>query len=330
MMRVLKSLFVLLAVLAATFVGGPSAQAQSEADKTTARQLAIEAQQALEKKDYATAADRFGRAEALYHAPTLLVGLGRAYVGLGKYVEAMESYNKVIREKLPENATDAFLQAKADAKAEIEGLDKKIAWVTLRVEGADAPNATLDETAIPTASLDVKRAVNPGDHVFRASAEGFATAEQPFSIASGESQTVTLTLVPGEPGPGDNPLPKPIGGGDDGPDQIDEGTGGTSTLAIVGWTAIGVGGAGLILGAITGGLAVSKHGTLTDACDDNRCAPEQQSTLDSFHALATVSTIGFIAGGVLAAAGTVLVIVAPSDDVSAEVGLGSVRATVRF
>src|SRR5258706_3157916 len=68
------------------------------ADRATARTLAQEGQQALEAKNYAIAIDRFGRADSLVHAPTLLLGLARSQVGLGKLVEAQESYNRIIRE----------------------------------------------------------------------------------------------------------------------------------------------------------------------------------------------------------------------------------------
>jgi hypothetical protein len=55
----------------------------SDADRVTARGFAQEGQDALDRKDFTTAADRFGRAGELLHAPTLTLGLARAQVGLG-------------------------------------------------------------------------------------------------------------------------------------------------------------------------------------------------------------------------------------------------------
>ena len=54
----------------------------SEADRATARALALEGHNALKNKDFASAADRFGRADALVHAPTLVVDWARALQGL--------------------------------------------------------------------------------------------------------------------------------------------------------------------------------------------------------------------------------------------------------
>ena len=59
-------------------------------DRATARALAREGYEAQQRRQYALAADRFERAEALVHAPTLLLGLARAQQGLGELVEAQE------------------------------------------------------------------------------------------------------------------------------------------------------------------------------------------------------------------------------------------------
>jgi len=326
--HLLLSLMFLLA-LASTASAQPS-----DADRATARKLAIEAQEALKNKDYQSAADKFLRAEKLFHAPTLLVGLGRAYVELGKYVQAMESYNKVIREKQPPNATDAFKRAVEDAKNEVVGLDKKIAWVTITVEGPEVPTVELDGVDIPVASLGVERAVDPGNHLVTASAEGFLPGEQTFSIDSAGSQAIALTLEPAPPGAdGEGSGAAGGTGGDSGGDAD---AGGTQRL--LGWVAIGVGGAGLIVGAITGGLAMGKHGELSDNCTDGKCPATEQDNLDSFNTFGTVSTVGFIAGGVLAATGVVLLLTAPSGDseqaatpaFKAELGLTQIRATFSF
>jgi hypothetical protein len=304
-----------------------SQAAGTEEDVATARRLAQEAQAALDAKDYLTAVDKFRRAEALYHAPSILVGLGRAYVGLGKFVRARESYNKVLREQLPKDAPEAFVQAVKAAKTEIAPLEDKIAWVTIAVTGTAEPVVKLDGDEVPVAALGVKRAVDPGDHLVTAGAEGFTSDEQRFSVQSGASADVALTLT-AQPGAGTAPAPGPAAGAD----SADTG----DTQRLVGFVGIGVGAAGLVVGAITGGLAMGKHSALVDACPNAACPPAEQDNLDSYRTLGLVSTIGFIAGGVLAAAGVVVVLTAPSSSeepaptVSASLGLGQLRTTVRF
>ncbi|MBI4705825.1 MAG: tetratricopeptide repeat protein [Deltaproteobacteria bacterium] len=304
---------------------GPAWAQPSESDVATARQLAQEAQQALDAKDYAAAADRFKRAESLYHAPTLLLGLARAYVGLGKYVAAREAYNKVVREKLGPDASKPFREAVEAARTEVVGLDAKIAWVTIEVEGPTDPAVTLDAEAIPTASLGVRRAIDPGEHVVRASAPGYVAREQKLAVDAGGSQQVKLTL---QPDPNANrPAAAPVA--TPGPDT----GGGGGTLRLLGFVSLGVGGAGLIAGAVTGALAMDKHSELESACSNGICSPDEEATLDGYHTLGTISTVGFVAGGVLAAGGLALVLFAPSGaapSASAELGPGRVQATVRF
>lgn len=97
---------------------------------------------------------------------------------------------------------------------------------------------------------------------------------------------------------------------------------------------MGVGAAGLILGGVMGGLAIGKHDDLDTACPAGQCPADQQDNLDSYRTLGTVSTIGFIAGGVLAATGLVLVLVAPSggsqEQATLKIGPTGVSAAFTF
>jgi hypothetical protein len=99
---------------------------------------------------------------------------------------------------------------------------------------------------------------------------------------------------------------------------------------------IGVGAAGLVMGAVTGGMAISKHNALGKACQGGHCPPDQFSSLDSYHLLANLADAGLIAGGVLAATGVVLVVAAPKPRPGREawvapvIGPGYVGAQGRF
>ena len=97
---------VLRAVVIALFLTSISgaALAQSEADRATARELAREGQAAFDRGDFETAADRFARADALVHAPTLLLALARAQNKLNRLVQSYESYSRILREGVPEGS----------------------------------------------------------------------------------------------------------------------------------------------------------------------------------------------------------------------------------
>ena len=82
---------------------------------------------------------------------------------------------------------------------------------------------------------------------------------------------------------------------------------GSRTLAFV---ALGVGGAGLALGGVTGVLALSKKSSLDDNqnCLNGECTYAVEDDVNALRTFRTISTIGFIAGGALAATGVVLLL----------------------
>jgi hypothetical protein len=82
----------------------------------------------------------------------------------------------------------------------------------------------------------------------------------------------------------------------------------------VAWPGFAVGGAGFLIGGITGGVAASKASALRAACPDKVCDPGKQSDLDSAKRLADVSTAMFVVGGIGAGVGLVALIVSLSGD----------------
>jgi hypothetical protein len=320
-------------------VGAPRvALAQSEDDKSTARALANEGADAFEKGDFKTAADRFHRAVAIFDEakaasvpPTLLLGLARSDGKLGRYVAATETYNRIIRQGTVAGAAQVFVDAVADARHEIEPLLPKIASVTITVTGCDNPRVLVDDIAISAAAIGVKKPVDPGTHVVKASADGCEPGQTSFSVEEAKGAEASIALVksptPATPPSSDAPAAQAGVGG--------EASG--APLRTYAYVAFGVGAVGLLVGGITGGLALGKHGTLNDECKDGVCrSSSAKSDLDSFHTMTSVSTVGFILGGVGVAAGAVLFFVSPSTSstksawITPTIGPGSIGAVGRF
>lgn len=322
----------------------PSAAAgPSAADRNTARRLAVEGQKALKAGDFDKAADHFQRANELVNAPTLLLGLARARVGQGRLLEAYELYDKIVRSSVDTDASKAFKKAVTDAKAESALLESRLAWVTVSVRGAEPSQATvtLNGQPLPTAALGVERPVNPGAIHARAEAEGYRPAEAEVQLKEGErGPTVELMLVElpkteAAPALAQAPVMSSDGGGSSESNQ---------TLQTLGYVGIGVGGAGIAIGAVAGIIAYNRHAELQQICgNSNSCAappgtdPARTAKLQNdYHKFATVANIGIIAGGVLAASGLVLVLTAPEErsptqaSITPYVGPGSIGAVGRF
>jgi hypothetical protein len=311
-----------LAALGAALSLSPSAIAQSDADRATARELGLQGFAALDAKDYATAEDRLRRADKLVHAPTLMLGLARALGGQHKFVEAQEMYQRILREGVPPGAPEAFRTALDDARKEVGAVSPLIGGVTIVVQaqgGGEVPNekVAIDGNPVNVASLGVRRAIDPGPHVLTITGDGFKPAEVRFTVPEGGAVDAPVTLekdpnavvappppptVPTAPTALPPPLPPP------GADRLE------STESFPGWlpfVGFGVGAAGLILGGVTGALALSDHSKLAGECSAGSCDQSHKSDVDSYHTVATLSTVGFIAGGVGAAAGAILLILQP-------------------
>jgi hypothetical protein len=295
--------WVLSAVLLA---GAAHAADPSEADRATARNLAREGYDALQKKDYERAEDRFRRADALVHAPTIVVDHARALTGLGRFVEACERYNLVIREGVPANAPWPWKQAVADATKELAAVEPRRAWLKVTVKGASRPQVLIDTDEVPGASLGVPRATDPGQRRVRVSANGYRPSEQLVELSEGEKREIVVELeaLPIEDVTLEEDAPEPP------PTQTIVVTRRDDTLMYV---AFGVGGAGIIAGSVTGVLALSARADLLKRCPELKCSPttdseQQRDTSDrsNYRQLGMISGLSYGVGLAAAAAGTVL------------------------
>ena len=285
----------------------------SPQDIAQARDLGQQAQAAFDAGNFAESEKLWTGASNLYPAaPTLTLGLARTQAKLGKLVLAQESYNKIIREQSQNpNAPPAFKDALEAAKAEVGPVSARIASVVIHVDGAANPVVTIDGQPVSSAGLGLKRPVDPGSHVVRAEAPGYKPAETSFQVAESGSAEAKLKLEKAAEVAGPvEPAPAPQDGGGSKPVEVGPGKSGNKTLAIA---ALGVGGAGLIFGSITGVLAIGQHGDLSDKCPDGRCPNNVSGDVDSYKTMGMLSTIGFIVGGVGLAAGAVLWFTAPKQ-----------------
>jgi hypothetical protein len=304
------------------------AHAQSNEDRATARTLGQDGQKALDAKDYKTAEDDFRRADSLVHAPTLSLGLARALAAEGKYVDAQETYKRIIREGVAPGAPAVFQKAYEAAQAEVGSVSPHVGGVTITVKatgGGPVPGlqVTVDGAAVNAAALGVKRPADPGSHTVHASAQGYKPVDLTVTVPDGGSVDAPLTLDvdPNAAAAGATPAATPAAGASPAPASPDQpASASNSGPGPWPWVAFGVGGAGLIVGAITGGIALGDHSSLATACGGGNCPSSQSSNLSSYHTMGLVSTIGFVVAGVGAATGVVLLLVSPKSSAAPATG----------
>jgi hypothetical protein len=307
----MKLVALWLGLLCALLLSAPARAEPNEADRATARALALDGHTALSRKDYATAADRFGRADALVHAPTLVVDWARALQGLGRFVEAHEKYELVLREGVDSSAPKSWLHALEDAKKELDALKPRLAWVTVILK--EPPDATvkIDGVLVPPAAVGVKRAADPGFPKVVVSAMGYEDFEQTVTVGPGEEKSIEVTL---------KKLPEmktPVVTSDAAyrPRQK------SVARRTASYVLLAVGGAGVVGGGVMGGLALRKHSQLASECRGDACRSSSQAKISTYHTYGTVSAVALAVGVASAGTGLVLLLTEPKAEDTASAGL---------
>jgi tetratricopeptide (TPR) repeat protein len=313
--------------------------------KDAARGLAEKGYELFEQGKYAEAITHFQQAEQRFHASPHLLFIARSRVKMGQLVEARDVYDKVVAEQLANYAPDAFRQAQAEARGELDGLRKRIPTIQLVVIGAEPESVrvTLDGVEVPSWKIQERLPANPGAHTVTATRPGSEPITRSVTLTEGAAESVDLSFgAPAGPaGPGPTPPP-------------DQGPKSSLVLPLV---AFGVGGLGLGIGAITGAMSLGKVSDIEEQADcipdpddsaKQICDPSYQEDADSARTLGTVSTVAFVVGGIGIGAGVILLLTRSGDEapsvakraapargwaspsIEPRVGLGSIGVAGRF
>jgi hypothetical protein len=279
----------------------------SETDRATARELALAGHNALQSRDWATAAEHFARADGLVHAPTLVVDWARALQGLGRFVEAHEKYELVLREGVDKNAPKSWQHAFEEAKRELELLKPRLGWVKVILKEPTQAEVTIDGARVPPAALGVKRAADPGFPEIKVSAPGYEPLTQTLTVGPGEEKSLEVRLrkLPESETPQTAATPRSDGSLPSTP---------TSKLRRpFTIAAFALGGAGAITGSVAGILAIKKHASLKQECDGTMCQPRSTELVHKYHTVTTLSNVGFAVGAAGLGAGLVLLLTEPKS-----------------
>lgn len=243
---------------------------------------------------------KFETAERIAHSPVFVVWMARSKRAIGELRAAQGFYRRVVSEALPADASANWQQAKAEAEAELKALSRRIPSIKVVVAaGSATPSAlTLDGRAI---AIGDPITVDPGEHRIEAIGEAGAAVTRSVRVEEGQPTAIVGIELQKTTAPAGG------GGGD---------------LVIPGAILMGVGGASLIAGAVTGAYALVLAGQIEEGCVGNQCLASDADKADEADALARASTGTLIAGGVLAATGIVLIAVNPGGSDTASLRLG--------
>ena len=308
-----------LATITAVFLCTLSAQsvAQTSAEPALAESLFREAERLFDAGRISEACAKLAESQRLDPKPGTLLNLATCHEKEGKTASAWAEYTQLA--VMAERAGQRDRKALAEARA--ADLEKRLSRLRIEV-GASAQGGVveLDGTRIAQAALGSPLPVDPGQHVISVSAPGKVAWSQRTTISPGPA-SMTLTV----PELADAPkTAQPIGSAR--PTERLDSTNDASSVRTIGIVAAVSGAATLAVGGGFGLVALSKKGDAEDAgCRDAVCPnADAGAARDSARDAGTVSTVLFVAGGVLAVAGVTLWLVAPSARASsASVGLGA-------
>jgi hypothetical protein len=212
-----------------------------------------------------------------------------------KLVEAREAFRVCAQQQCP-------TLVRNDCLVWLDATEKGLPTLVLSAKdgaGADLVdvNVTIDGT--PTLSTLDGRSMpmNPGPHTFHFELADGTSADERVVLAEG-SKDKQVSVVLGRP-----PVVVPVAAPPSAPPPPSPHSGPWTT---VGWVTGGVGVAGLALGGVFGVLALTDKNSAH--CKDGFC---DAGPLSSARTAAAVSTVAFVAGGVLAASGLGIVLFAP-------------------
>lgn len=292
-------------------VRGAGADEPSAADVSAARELGRAGLRLADAGKCEQAVQTLGRAEKLYHAPTILGRLGECEIKLGKLVQGTEDLQRVVHEALPPNPPPQFVKARARAQKVLDDARPKIGRLKIVLVAPPKIEVTIkiDGEAVSSALVGEERPTDPGEHFVEATAPGYLKSSETVMLKEGGSDSVVLSLkvdpeAPPPPTRDTRPPPPPAG-------ATGTGAGSGRGLRVSGVVALGVGAVGLGIGTVAGVVAMGARSDLDRQCPAKTCPPN--GLLGSANTMAGVSTFGFVLGAVGVAAGvTFLLWPAPS------------------
>jgi hypothetical protein len=302
----------LLCLLSALALARPAAAG----DKALAESLFQEGRRLMAEGSYEQACERFAGSQAQDPSPGTLVNLGQCHEARGMTATAWAYFRQA--EALARNLGRSEHEAHAAERA--AALEPKLS--KLRIDPpADAPSdlrVLRGGVRLPSESLGVAVAVDPGSYEIEASAPGRRTWRGNVDVgAEADSAVIAIPSLEKEPAkPPDRSPESPA---------VPHADGDSAPARTIGWVLIGVGAAAVVTGGVFGLLVMQQSNNAEDdpeLCPNKQCSPRGLEEIDSAEQKALISTIAIGAGLATAAVGAVLIVTSKS---SRERGSGALR-----
>jgi hypothetical protein len=319
--------FALLAAASILFADAIAAAADpTSADRAVAEGLFQESKRLMNANDYAAACPKLAESQRLVPKLGTLLNLATCHEKIGLTASAWAEFTQAATLAEATGQAERVRYAKSHAAA----LEKSLARVTLEV--AETPPGLaieLDGRALGPGAWSSPIPVDPGEHRVTASAPDRVAWSSTVRVSPGATANVVRVPVL-ERAAATSTGPRAEAKGPP-PSDSAPAKGGTATATYVGIGAIAAGAIGIGVGTIFGLKTFSAKNDSAPHCNGMFCDATGVKIRADGHTDATISTIAFIGGATLAAAGVVLVITKPGargPDAALNASAGPGRADV--
>lgn len=288
----------------------PAAEPAKTDAAVAAQELFDQGIKLLEAGKFAEACPKFEASNKAAWAPGTTINLADCYERMGRLASAWAKFLEAephFRNRTPPDPRADIAKQRADA------LYPKLSRITIEVPPSSKIAGIVvkrDGDLVDEATWGTGLPVDPGKHVVEVSAPGKEPWKWEADVgAGGATVSVKVPVLKDAAAPVATVAPD-------------------TGMPLQKKIAIGAGAAGVVglaLGGVFGGLTLGKVGDSDKSCAKQadgtfRCDAAGAQLRDDAKGLSTISTIGFIAGGVLAAGGVVLWLTSPTSSPPASDG----------
>lgn len=345
MVSQLRSTFVFLFVLVASLCGAsqlgtPSrALAQNAADKAAAEALFDRGLALLKEGKYSEACERLEQSQAIERGIGTMLYLAECYEKVGKTASAWALF----REAASLAQAEGQVERAEAGKRRAEKLEKSLSKLAVQVPSANkVPGLRITDngSSLLPSVWGLSLPVDPGVHRIEARADGYVTWSSEVNVGGqADSAELRIPLLERDPNAevasaSSAPTPAEAANaaaqpGATGPTAQAPAESGMSKQRVVGIVLGSVGVASILVGAITGGVAISYEKASEDRTgEDGSCRFKScQTYSERATKLADASTATWAIGGALVAGGLLTYFLAPKQAARADVAVRLDRQT---
>jgi len=285
------------------FAASAAAQ-EPEGKKDAAKAVFGKGKALFDEGEFAAAADAFREADRIQHSWKLLYNIGQCEMLTKRHALALEAFERY----LSEGGADIDPERRDEVLGEVVRLREMVGFADVRVP--DGAIVTVDD-------VERGRAPLPGPITMDAGVEHRVLAVKDNAVVlnrvvrvSGAQTVVVEAGAAVEAAEVEKPADVPV------PDERDDSKP-VNVRRVWGWTAVGVGAAALVAGAVTGGLALASNSDIKDNCTDGNCLPAWHDEVDKRDRLALATDVLLPAGAVVAVVGVLLLTVFKGEETAA-------------